>query len=86
MAEIPGRLHGMEESDLRARPAPPPLACKHGVKAAVEILDFLIELIKKDPSMGREQIEETIVFALDMIHAGECGVCVSGCVMRGCVM
>lgn len=43
--------------------------CHHGVKAAVEIMDFLIELIKKDPQLGKEQIEETIVFALDMIHA-----------------
>ena len=39
-------------------------------------MDFLIELIKKDPSEvggARESNEETIMFALNMIHTGEGG-------------
>eukprot|EP00798_Chlamydomonas_sp_ICE-L_P006642 gene6642-3299_t len=62
--------HGMQAANASVgAPAPPALACKHGVKAASDILDFLIELILKDPAMGREPVEETIVFALDMVHA-----------------
>jgi hypothetical protein len=35
-------------------------------------LDFLIELIKKEPDANgpKEQTEETIMFALNMIHTG----------------
>jgi len=51
----------------------PPQKCLHGVGAASEILDFLVELIKKDPTQGPpESMEETIVFALDMAHLGAC--------------
>ncbi len=55
-------------------------SCQHGIKAAVDILDFLIELIKKDPGLGREHIEETIMFALDMIHTGVGAAALVACV------
>jgi len=43
--------------------------CRHGIGAASEILDFLVELIKKDPTQASSDlIEETIVFALDLVH------------------
>ena len=39
-------------------------------------MDFLIELVKKDPSEVaggvRESNEETIMFALNMVHTGGC--------------
>ncbi len=47
--------------------------CCHGTGAASEILDFLVDLIKKDPTQSRappELVEETIVFALDLAHTG----------------
>ena len=61
-------------------PLSQPSDCKHGIKAALDIMDFLIELIKKDPAAegapgggARESTEETIMFALNMIHTGERG-------------
>ena len=51
--------------------------CQHGLGAAMEIMDFLIDLIKKDPegvsqgsasSAKGEYAEDTILFALHMIH------------------
>ncbi|KAF5842997.1 hypothetical protein DUNSADRAFT_3125 [Dunaliella salina] len=43
--------------------------CRHGIGAASEIVDFLVDLIKKDPTQAPiELVEETIVFALDLVH------------------
>lgn len=48
--------------------------CQHGLNAAIEIMDFLIDLIKKTPegssqgSAKGEYSEDTILFSLHMIH------------------
>jgi hypothetical protein len=47
------------------------IECRHGPKAAVEILDFLVELVRREPWVGEEgQGEETVLLALDMVYTG----------------
>jgi hypothetical protein len=47
--------------------------CLHGPKAAMEILDFLIELTKRrEENQTLEQLEESASFALQMVQAGAC--------------
>ncbi len=53
--------------------------CLHGAKAACEIMDSLVQLIgRRDESFSQAQMEETIIFALEMVHTGTCAcrVCV----------
>eukprot|EP00955_Chlamydomonas_euryale_P049468 354260-Chlamydomonas_euryale.AAC.5 len=55
----------------RGAGAPP---CAHGINGAVEILDFLIDLIRKEQALGKvdpgqEQVmEDQVMFTLDMVH------------------
>jgi hypothetical protein len=66
---------GVDGTGLGLQPAAPAALvmapCMHGPKAAMEILDFLIELVKKrDPDLSPELTEESVVFAFEMVQAG----------------
>ncbi|KAG2488975.1 hypothetical protein HYH03_012417 [Edaphochlamys debaryana] len=71
------QLLAAQAAELAQQPPPEP-ACRYGVRAAVNILEFLIDLIQKGPSLQgatKETVEEMVVFSLDTIHAV---ICVAG--------
>ncbi|GIL44250.1 hypothetical protein Vafri_1768 [Volvox africanus] len=71
------QLQAAQEAELGQQPPPEP-TCRYGVRAAMNILEFLIDLIHKGPSLQgatKETVEEMVVFSLDTIHAI---ICVAG--------
>lgn len=63
-----GRLRN--QANGKAGDAPP----AHGINGAAEIMDFLIDLIKKEQAVGKadagqdQVMEDQIMFTLDMVH------------------
>ncbi|GLC38754.1 hypothetical protein PLESTM_000772100 [Pleodorina starrii] len=71
------QLQAAQEAEMDNRPVPEP-TCRYGVRAAMNILEFLIDLIHKGPSLQgatKESVEEMVVFSLDTVHAI---ICVAG--------
>ncbi|EFJ51864.1 hypothetical protein VOLCADRAFT_87471 [Volvox carteri f. nagariensis] len=71
------QLQAAQEAEMEHQPVPEP-TCRYGVRAAMNILEFLIDLIHKGPSLQgatKETVEEMVVFSLDTIHSI---ICVAG--------
>ncbi|PNW80894.1 hypothetical protein CHLRE_07g334100v5 [Chlamydomonas reinhardtii] len=71
------QLLAAQAAEINQQPVPEP-TCRYGVRAAVNILEFLIDLIQKGPSLQgatKETVEEMVVFSLDTVHAV---ICVAG--------